>query len=156
MRLLGSKAFPRGQIELPAVQRARQYAVFFFSEARQVGLQVRTASLHHVITTFPELPYRRRLGVVGLGVLQALRREDLEEVVDVLVVRPPAFCLKAAREEETVNPILLVVQDLVLDQRRVYTEAVIILFVAVLVHPPLLEVQNYLLSSEVEQHPSVD
>src|SRR5215204_4825649 len=89
--LVGGEALSGREVELPAVQRARQYAVLLFPKARQVSFEVRAAALDHEVATFPQLPYRCRLGVVVLRVAQALRGEDLEEVVDILVVGAAAL-----------------------------------------------------------------
>src|SRR5215203_1076112 len=155
--LVGGEALSSRKVELPAVQSAGQYTVLLFPKARQVGLEVWATALDHEVATFPQLPYRRRLGVVVLRVAQALRGEDLEEVVDILVVGTAALRLEATGEEETVNPVLLVVEDLVLDQGRIYAEEVIVgRLLAILVHPSLLEVEDHLLPLEVEEHPTVD
>src|SRR5215210_6657688 len=118
---------------------------------------MRAVALNHEVTALPELSYGRQLSVVVLGVTQALRGEALKKVVDVLVIRPAAFRLKAAGEEQLVGPVLLMVEDQFLYQRWVNAKEVIVRrFIAVLVHPPLLEIQDHILPSEVEQHTPVD
>src|ERR687894_2552762 len=155
--LVGGEALSGRQIELPAVQSARQYPVLLLPKACQVGFEMRAAALDHEVATLPQLPYRRRLRVVGLRILHTLLGEDLEEVVDILVIGAAALRLEAAGEKETIDPVLLVVEDLVLDQRRVYAKQVVVgRLLATLVHLPLLEVYDHLLPLEVEQDPAVD
>src|SRR5918997_478893 len=144
--LVRGEALSGREVELPAVQRARQYSILLFPKACQVGLEVWAAALDHEVAALPQLPHRRRLGVVVLRVAQALRGEDLKEVVDILVVGAATLGLEAAGEKEAVDPILLLVEDLVLDQRRVYAEEVVVgRLLGVLVHLPLLEVEDHLL-----------
>src|SRR5579885_1064809 len=104
---------------------AGEHAVLDFGEARQVGLEVRAAALDAVAVALPELLVRRLLGVVALGVLQAFGREALEEIVDVLVVGSLALSLEATGEENLVDPVLLMVNDAVFEQRAVDVEAIV-------------------------------
>src|SRR3712207_9216045 len=97
------------EVELPAVQRTGQDSVLLLPKACQVGFEVRAAALDHEVATLPQLPYRRRLRVVGLRILHTLLGEDLEEVVDILVIGAAALRLEATREEQTIDPVLLVV-----------------------------------------------
>src|SRR5207245_7631150 len=84
--VVGREAAARRQLELPAMQRAREDAVLDDAETRQVGLQVRAAPLHSVARALEELPLRQLLGIAALRVLDPLGGKALEEAVQVLVV----------------------------------------------------------------------
>src|SRR3989442_9696221 len=107
------------------MHRAGQDAVLDMREARQIGFQMRTAPLDAITVAFPELLYSGLFSIVALGILQALRREALEEIVHVLVVRSLALGLEATGKENLVDPILLVVNNAIFEKRRVDVETVI-------------------------------
>ena len=96
---LGSEAAPGSQFKLPAMHCAGQHAVLDAGEARQVGFEVGAAALDAIAVALPQLLHCRLLGVVAFGVLQAFRREALEEVVDVLVIGSLTLRLEAAGEQ---------------------------------------------------------
>src|SRR6266487_1528789 len=91
---------------------------------------MRTATLDAIAVAFPELLYSSLFGVVAFGILQAFRREALEEIVYILVVRSLTLCLEAAREENLVDPVFLVMHNAVFEKRRVNVETVIPLLVS--------------------------
>src|SRR5579862_3527893 len=142
MAVIRGEAAPGGQLKLPAVHRARQYAVFDPGEARQVSFEVRAAPLDAIAFRLPELIYLRLLRIVALGVLDALWREALEEVVDIIVVCAPALRLEAARQEDIIHPVFEMVNDAVFDQRAVEVEAIIPLLVCPRAHLSLVEVED--------------
>src|SRR2546423_12930382 len=111
------QAAPGCQFKLPAVHRACQDTVLYLCEARQIGFQMWAAPLDAIAIALPQLVYRRLFGVVTLGILQALRREALEKIIDVLVVRSLALRLKAAGEGNLVDPVLFMVNNAVFEQR---------------------------------------
>src|SRR5438876_3965088 len=94
-------------------------------KAGEIGFQVRTASLDAVAAAFPELLYSCLFGIVALGILQAFRREALEEIVYILVVCTFTLGLEAAGEENLVNPVFFVVNNTVFEKSRVNVETVI-------------------------------
>src|SRR5215213_8400271 len=55
--IVGRETLAGSQVELPSVNHARQDAILFLSKARQVGLQMRAASLHFEASTLPQLPH---------------------------------------------------------------------------------------------------
>src|SRR6266480_6624156 len=86
---------------------------------------MRTATLDTIAITFPKLLYSSLFSIVALGILQAFRREALEEIVDILVIRSLALCLEAAGEENLVDPVLLVMNNAIFEKRRVNVKAII-------------------------------
>src|SRR5690606_6087089 len=122
LAVVRGEALARLEVELPAMERTGEHTVLNLTEAGEVGLQVRAAALDHVPLALDQRLIRTLLDVVPLGVLDPLRREALEEAVEELVVLPLALGLEPAREEDVVHPVLFVVDDAVLHQRRVDDE----------------------------------
>src|SRR6266511_3524909 len=159
--VVGGEAAPGRQVELPAVHPAGEHAVLDVAELRQVRLQVRAAALDQVAVHLDQLLHRRLLRVPALGVLEPLRRQRLEPVVDVLVVGPLAGGLEAAGQEQLVHPVLFVVDDAGLHQRPVDPEAVAERLALPGVDPALEVVDHDLLVApplvgDLQQHPPVD
>src|SRR5436309_2240947 len=84
-----------------------------------------TATLDTIAVTFPKLLYSSFFSIVALGILQAFWREAFEEIVNVLVICTFALCLEAAGEEDLVDPVFLVMNDAILEKRRVNMKAII-------------------------------
>src|SRR5437899_2511687 len=121
----GGQAATGLQIELPTMHRTGQHSLLNFAKTRQIGLEVGTTALDAIPVTFPELLIRRLLSIVALGVLQAFRRETLEEVVNILVIRSFALGLKATGEKDLVDPVLFVVNNAGFEEGTINVEAVV-------------------------------
>src|SRR5204862_4428568 len=75
---------------------------------------------------------------------------------EVLVVRASPLGLEAAGEEQAVHPVLVVVEDQLLDERGVGPEAVLALVALPGVDAARPEVEDDLRIAEVEEDASVD
>src|SRR5438270_12216139 len=138
------------------MHRACQNPVLYSGKARQIGFQMWAAPLDAIAIALPQLVYRRLFGVVTLGILQALRREALEKIIDVLVVRSLALRLKAAGEENLVDPVLFMVNNAVFEQRTVTVEAIIPLFAIPRIDTARVKIQHDLLHIAVDQDAPID
>src|SRR6266550_1035984 len=117
---------------------------------------MRAATLNTIAVSFPELLIRRFLRIIALGVLQTLWCETFEEVVNILVICSLARSLKAAGEEDLIDPVLFVVDDAVFQQGTVNIEAIIPFFVLPGVDLASMEVQHNLLHIAINQHAAID
>src|SRR5437660_9787156 len=138
------------------MHRACQNPVLYSGKARQIGFQMRAAPLDAIAIALPQLVYRRLLGIVTLGILQPLRREALEKIIDVLVVCPLALGLEAAGEENLVDPVLFVVNNAVFDQSAVNVEPIIPFFAIPCIDTARVKVKYNLLHIAVDQYTPID
>src|SRR6266516_2824628 len=157
--VVGGQAAPGGELELPAVHVAGEHAVLDHAELRQVGLEVRAAALYQVAVQGDQLLGLAQLGVPALGVLEALGRQHLEPVVDVLVVGAVAGGLEAARQKQLVDPVFVVAGDARLHQGAVDAEGVAARLALPDLHAAIEEVDHHLLALHrvggVQQHATV-
>src|ERR1043166_2983150 len=93
---IGREAAAGFQIELPAVHQAGEHAVLDAAEARQIGALVRAIALHAIAAELAHVVVARMRGEIGLGVFEPLRRQALEERIEIFVVGPLALGAEAA------------------------------------------------------------
>src|SRR5258706_16343439 len=117
---------------------------------------MRAAPLDAIAIALPQLVYRRLFGVVTLCILQALRRETLEKIIDVLVVRSLALRLEATGEENLVDPVLFVVNNAVFEQSAINVEAIIPFFAIPRIDTARVKIKHDLLHIAVDQDAPID
>ena len=106
---LGRQAPAGLQVPLPAVQIARQRGALHHAELRQVGLQVRAATLNLPAVQGDRRGVVVRLGEPAVGVGDPLVGQALEERVQVLVVAADPPRREPGGQEDGVDPVRLVV-----------------------------------------------
>ena len=126
------------------------------SKAGQIGLKMWAAALDTITVTFPKLLYSSFFRIVALGILQAFWGEALEEIVDIFVICPLALCFESAREENLVNPVLLVMNNAIFEKGAVNVKAIIPIMAIPCIDTPGMEVKHDLLYITVDHDSSID